>query len=74
MADEAENLINKLREIEEQCAHALTEIPHGLTHSRVRHISTLAKFIRMRLDGQTIAAVEPMREDAQQLPSGKRPN
>jgi len=67
--EETRNLTKKLREIEEQCAHALAEIPAGLTHSRVRHIRTLTKFVRMSLEGQAVAPVEPMRED---FPAGER--
>lgn len=70
MADETENVVNKLREIEEQAAHALAELPPGLTNSRIRHIRTLAKFIRMRLQGQAIGPIEPLPEE---LRTGERP-
>jgi hypothetical protein len=71
MNQETRNLIDKLREIDAQAAHALTEIPAGLTHSRIRHILTLAKFIRMRLEGQTLAPIEPISEE---LGTGERPS
>jgi hypothetical protein len=71
MPDETENLTNKLREIEEQCSHALAEIPTGLTNSRIRHVYTLAKFIRMRLEGRPVGPVESLPEE---LRTGERPN
>jgi hypothetical protein len=49
MPAEAEDLIGKLREIEEQASFAMQEIPRGLTHGRVHHILILARFIRLKL-------------------------
>jgi len=71
MADETGNLVNKLKEIEEQAAHGLREVPQGLTHSRLRHILTLARFVRMRLEGQRVAPIEPL---AEELAKGERPH
>jgi hypothetical protein len=69
MANEGlKNLIQKLREIEQQCAQALGEIPTGLTHSRIRHARTLAKFCRMALEGQPVHPVEHMHDE----PAGDR--
>lgn len=62
MAAEAENLVVKLREIEEQANLAMQEIPHGLTYSRVQHILILARFVRMRLQGEPVAPVEALPE------------
>ena len=66
-----ESLISKLREIEEQCAHALAEIPTGLTYSRIRHVRILARFIRMRLEGQSVGPIESLPEE---LRTGERPS
>jgi len=65
--------VGKLHEIEEQANFALSEIPQGLTSSRIRHILILARFIRMRLQGQQVAPVEALPENlrkANKLPPG----
>ena len=63
MADETENLVNKLKEIEAQAALGLREVPPGLTRSRLRHMLTLARVIRVRLEGQSVAPIEPLPEE-----------
>jgi len=69
--EDTENLVGKLREIEEQANLALAEIPQGLTNSRVHHILILARFIRMRLQGQQVAPVEALPESLRKV--GKLP-
>ena len=71
MTDEMENLIGKLREIEEQAGHAVHEVPQGLTNGRIAHIRILARYVRMRLEGRAVAPPEPLPEE---LRKGKRPN
>lgn len=56
------SLIAKLVEIEEQAGVAINEIPKSLTASRLAHIRILARFVRMRLQGEPVADVEPMPE------------
>jgi hypothetical protein len=54
--DEIDNLVSKLREIEEQASFAGLEVPsQGLTSARLRQIVILAKFVRLRLQGQNVA-------------------
>jgi hypothetical protein len=60
--EELARLVPKLREIEEQATFALSEIPRGLTHSRVNHILILARFMRMKLEGRDVAPVEALPE------------
>jgi len=62
--EDVKNLTQKLREIEEQCAEAMREIPPGLTHSRIRHVRTLAQFCRMALEGQPVSPVASLRDEA----------
>jgi hypothetical protein len=71
MTDEMENLIGKLREIEEQAGNAVHEVPQGLTNGRIAHIRILARCVRMRLEGRAVAPPEPLPEE---LRKGKRPN
>jgi len=71
MTDEIENLVGKLREIEEQAEHAAREVPQGLVNSRINHIRILARYVRMRLEGRTVAAPDPLPEEPRK---GKRPN
>jgi hypothetical protein len=71
MNEERENFIKKLREIEEQAAQALKELPEGLTCSRVRHIRTLARFMRMQMEGLFVAPLEPISDNDTRL--GEQP-
>lgn len=77
MADQdTANLIAKLVEMEEQARVAIDEVPKGLTASRLVHIRILARFVRMRLQGQPVADVEPMQErlrDPASPPSPRNP-
>jgi hypothetical protein len=70
MTDEMENLIAKLRELEEQAGHAVHELPKGLTSSRIVHMRILARYIRMRLEGRTALAPDPLPDE---LRKGGRP-
>lgn len=51
MQDDLQNLIGKLREIEEQVTMALSEASCGsLLESRLRHVVILAKYVRMGIE------------------------
>ena len=71
MTDEMENLVGKLREIEEQAGHAAHEAGQGLTGGRINHIRILARYVRMRLEGRPVAPPDPLPEE---LSKDKRPN
>ena len=63
MTDEMANLIDKLRELEEQAWYAVHELPEGLTSSRIVHIRILARYIRMSLEGRAARSPEPLPEE-----------
>jgi len=45
-----QELINKVRQIEEQAADILVEFPKNLTRERVRMIMALARYTRTEID------------------------
>ena len=54
-----EELVAKLRQIEEQARLTLEEFPKSLTRERQRMIIALAKYIRAELEDRTPAPGEP---------------
>ena len=56
MGDEIDNLVKKLRDIEEQARMIQAEVPmQGLPLIRLRQIIVLAKYVRLRMEGQSAA-------------------
>ncbi len=59
MLDELAEVIAKLREIERQAFNAFLEVPsNSVAYSRLRHISTVAKYARMKLEGVNVCALD----------------
>ena len=54
-----EELISKLKQIEEQARLTLEEFPKTLTRERQRMIIALAKYIRADVEDRTPTRVEP---------------
>ncbi|MGQ0546258.1 MAG: hypothetical protein ACT4P3_13120 [Betaproteobacteria bacterium] len=55
-----EELISKLRQIEEQARLTLEEFPKNLTRERQRMIIALAKYIRADIEDRTPASAEAL--------------
>lgn len=55
-----EELISKLRQIEEQARLTLEEFPKNLTRERQRMIIALAKYIRAELEDRTLRPGESL--------------
>ena len=68
MTYEANEAIEKLREIEEQARAALAELPPAsIAYSRLRHIGILARFARMKLQGSNVDPLAALPEHSGQL-------
>jgi hypothetical protein len=57
MADDLADVIAKLREIEQQAFNTFLEVPpNSIAYSRLRHISRVAKYARVKLEGVKVRA------------------
>jgi hypothetical protein len=72
--DEVAEVIAKLREIEQQAFNTFLEVPpNTIAYSRLRHISTVAKRARMKLEEIKVRVVEslPSESDGVSKPADK---
>lgn len=61
MADEVAEVIAKLRDIEQQAFNTFLEVPpNSIAYSRLRHISRVAKYARMKLEEVKVRAQDAL--------------